>query len=197
MTLISIWQNFSQPEYIHVLINPVPVYGLAMAWLGLLAAIIMRSRAGQVTALALVFISAASAWPVAHYGEAAEDRVIALADDDGQAWLAEHAHRADNLIYVFYALAIVSATAIIAPRKWPTSGPALALATLILATAALGAGGYIAYAGGKIRHREFRNQPPPKNPSANHASPAEGFRFRSSPVPSGGILVNHESQAVQ
>jgi hypothetical protein len=26
---------------------------------------------------------------------------------------------------------------------------------------ALGCGGYIAYAGGKVRHREFRNVPPP------------------------------------
>ena len=58
MTLATIWQDFSQPEYIHVLINPLPVYGLAIAWLGLIAAIIMRSRGGQVTALALVFISA-------------------------------------------------------------------------------------------------------------------------------------------
>ena len=162
MTFATIWQDFSQPEYIHVLINPLPVYGLAMAWLGLIVAIIMRSRGGQVTALTLVFISAASAWPVAYYGEAAEDRVLSLTDDDGEAWLTEHAHRADNLVYVFYALAIVAAAAIIAPKKWPKSAPALALATLILATASLGAGCYIAYAGGKIRHREFRNQPPPK-----------------------------------
>jgi hypothetical protein len=26
----------------------------------------------------------------------------------------------------------------------------------------LGMGGYIAYAGGKIRHKEFRTEPPPK-----------------------------------
>jgi hypothetical protein len=38
----------------------------------------------------------------------------------------------------------------------------LAIATLILAIVSLGAGGYIAYAGGKIRHREFRTSPPPK-----------------------------------
>jgi hypothetical protein len=32
----------------------------------------------------------------------------------------------------------------------------------VLALVSLGAGGYIAHAGGKIRHREFRNVPPPK-----------------------------------
>jgi len=32
---------------------------------------------------------------------------------------------------------------------------------ILLGVATLGIGGYIAYAGGKIRHREFRNVPPP------------------------------------
>jgi hypothetical protein len=33
----------------------------------------------------------------------------------------------------------------------------------------LGSGGYIAYAGGKIRHREFRNEPaPPKKSPEEH-----------------------------
>lgn len=34
-------------------------------------------------------------------------------------------------------------------------------ATLILGGADLGIGGYIAYAGGYIRHKEFRFEPPP------------------------------------
>ena len=38
----------------------------------------------------------------------------------------------------------------------------LAVAVLVLAAITLGSGGYIAYAGGRIRHREFRNEPPPK-----------------------------------
>jgi hypothetical protein len=37
----------------------------------------------------------------------------------------------------------------------------LAIATILLGAVTLGTGGYIAYAGGKIRHREFRNEPPP------------------------------------
>lgn len=158
----AILRDLHQPEYLHVLINPLPVYGLAVAVLGLIGAMCLGTRGGQVTALVLVFICAASAWPAAHYGEAAEDGVLAMADDDGQAWLKAHAHRADDLIYVFYGLALVSAAAILAPAKWPKTARPLMVATLILAVASLGAGFYIAYAGGKIRHREFRNTPPPK-----------------------------------
>jgi alpha-D-ribose 1-methylphosphonate 5-triphosphate synthase subunit PhnH len=157
----AILRDLRQPEYLHVLLNPLPVYGLAIALFGLIVALYLGSRGGQVTALVLIFACAASAWPVAHYGEAAESSVLAMADDDGQAWLKAHAHRADELIYVFYVLALVSAAAIFAPKKWPRSARPLAIATLILTIISLGAGFYIAHAGGKIRHREFRNVPPP------------------------------------
>jgi hypothetical protein len=162
----AILRDLQQPEYLHVLLNPLPVYGLAIAVFGLITAMCLGTRGGQVTALVLIFICAASAWPVAHYGEAAEDRVLVAADNDGQAWLKAHAHRADDLIWIFYVLALVSAAAIFAPKKWPKTTRPLAVATLILAIASLGAGSYIAYAGGKIRHREFRTVPPPERPAA-------------------------------
>ena len=157
----AILRDLQQPEYLHVLLNPLPVYGLAIALFGLIAAIYLGTRSGQVTALVLIFACAASAWPVAHYGEDAEDSVLAMADDDGQAWLKAHAHRADNLIYIFYALSLVSAAAVFFPKKWPRTARPLVIATLILTAVSLGAGFYIAHAGGKIRHREFLNVTPP------------------------------------
>jgi len=157
----EILRALKQPEYLHVLINPLPVYGLAIALFGLITAMCLRSRGGEVTALVLVFVCAASAWPAAHYGEAAESGVLAITDADGQAWLKAHEHRAEDLIYVFYALAFVSAAAIFAPKKWPKTARPLVFLTLLLTVASLCAGGYIASAGGKIRHREFRSGPPP------------------------------------
>lgn len=152
---------FRQPEYIHVLINPLPIYGLALSLLGLVLALLLRSRRAQIAALALVLVSAASAWPAAEYGEQAYDRVLSMTDGDGQAWLDEHARRANELVLFFYVLAAVSLLAIILPIKWSKSGPMLASITLLLGVAVLVMGGYIAYAGGRIRHREFRVGPPP------------------------------------
>src|SRR5207253_9600871 len=85
-------RQLQQPEYLHVLLNPLPVYGLAVAVFGLIAALYLGSRDGQITAFILIFATAISAWPVAHYGDAAEDRVVAMADEAGQAWLKAHAH---------------------------------------------------------------------------------------------------------
>jgi plastocyanin len=158
----AILRDLRQPEYVHVLLNPLPVYGLAVGLIGLLVAICLRSRAATVVALVVVFISAAAAWPVYEYGEQSYDRVLAMADNDGQAWLASHKARAEYLIWLFYALAILSAIALIAPVKWPGLSIWLSLSVLVLGAISLGSGGYIAYAGGRIRHREFRNEPPPK-----------------------------------
>ena len=157
----TILRDLRQPEYLHVLINPLPIYGLAMGWIGLIVAFFLRSRRAQIATLVIVVISSASAWPVYEFGEQGYDRVLTMTDDDGRAWLDEHRDRAEDLIYFFYALALLSAAAIAAPMKWPKSSGPLLIAVMLLGAVTLGVGGYIAYAGGKIRHREFRNEPPP------------------------------------
>jgi uncharacterized membrane protein (DUF4010 family) len=161
----AILRDLRQPEYIHVLINPVPVYGLAMGLLGLIVAFFLRSRPAQIATLTIVLISAASAWPVYEFGEQAKDRVLSMENEVGDAWLEEHQDRAEDLIWLFYALAVLSAAALIAPRKWPRSAGPLVIGVILLGVATLAAGGYIAYAGGKVRHREFRNVPPPARKS--------------------------------
>ena len=154
-------RDLQQPEYVHVLLNPLPVYGLAIGSIGLVVALCLRSRRAHMTALVLIFVADGSAWPVVHYGEEAYDCVLSMADRDGEAWLKAHEQRADKFEYLFYALALLAAAAIFLPKKWPATAMPLAVATLIVALVSLGAGGYVAYAGGKIRHREFRTGPPP------------------------------------
>jgi len=169
MPLASVWsEHLSSPEYLHVLLNPLLVYGLAMGVFTLLLALISRRRAARVIALALIFVGAISAWPVYHYGEAAYDRVTAMADSDGDKWLDKHMRRGEQLIYVFYVVAALSAGAIVAEFKLRGAAVSLGIATVILAGADLGIGGYIAYAGGHIRHKEFRFEPPPPPRAEEH-----------------------------
>jgi hypothetical protein len=151
------------------LLNPLPVYGLLISWIALIAALISKSRRAHIVTLILIFVTSISAWPVYEFGEEGYDRVLAMADDDGHAWLNQHRDRAQKLIYLFYAVAALSAVAIIVPLRWPKSSVPLALAVVLLGAAAMASGCYIAYAGGKVRHREFRNEPaPPIRPEQEH-----------------------------
>jgi len=154
-------QQLRQPEYVHVLLNPIPVYAMASGILALAVALVLRSRPAQITALIVVIVAALSVWPVAEFGERAYDRVYSMSNTDAQQWLDVHAHRADLGEWVFYATAAVAVVAIVAPRFRPRTQLPLALAALVLALISLGVGAWISHAGGKIRHSEFRNGPPP------------------------------------
>ena len=160
------FQHLSDPEYVHVLLNPIPVYGLAIGVLSLVVGFFFRVRSALVPGLLAIALSSLMAWPVYEYGEQGYDRVYSMVNTEGDAWLNTHMHRAEKLIYVFYALAALATAAALLPIKWPRLATSLALATLILSLATLGAGGWIAYAGGKVRHPEFRsaNEPPPEGP---------------------------------
>jgi hypothetical protein len=161
----SLLRDLQQPEYIHVLLNPLPVYGLLVGLIGLVIALILKSRRAQIATLTLVLISSASAWPVYEFGQQGYDRVLSMADEAGQAWLDEHRERGEDLIWLFYVLVALSAIAIATPIKWPKSSVPLAVAVILLGAVILGSGAYIAYAGGRVRHREFRNEPPPPKKS--------------------------------
>src|SRR5437899_1527819 len=173
---MNIFFHLNSPEYMHVLLNPVPVYGLAIGIVGLLLAVIARNRTGIVIALVLVFLSGLSAWPTYHYGEAAYDRVKAMADTAGDQWLDEHMARGEKLIYAFYVLAALAMVGMFAPMKWPRSSLPLAIATLAMGCATLGIGFYIAYAGGHVRHKEFRFEapPPPRVVEHHHGEEQHG-----------------------
>ena len=157
----AILRELRQSEWVHVLLNPLPVYGLAVALLALIIALAARSRSARAVSLILIFVCAISAWPVFETGESAYDPVLSMSDEAGQAWLQAHKARAEKLIYLFYAVAVLALAAVFAGSGWPKLSLVSALLVLVLGLTTLGAGAYIGYAGGRIRHREFRNGPPP------------------------------------
>ncbi|HEX4640762.1 MAG TPA: hypothetical protein VH252_05215, partial [Chthoniobacterales bacterium] len=121
----ALLRELQQPEYLHVLLNPLPLYGLAIALFGLIAATYLGSRGGQLAALVLVFTSTIAVWPVVSHGDQAYDRVLSMADEAGQAWLKAHVHRADQFVYLFYTTAAIAVAAIFVPKKWPRSAKPL------------------------------------------------------------------------
>jgi len=153
--------QFFSMEHIHVLINHLPVIGLAMAILALVLALGHHSRKAEMIALILVLVAAASAWPVNFTGQRAYKTVRALTDDAGTDWLDQHKERAEKTAPAFYSLALLTAAALIVPHKWPRTTRPLAIAILVFALLCEGVSGWIALAGGQIRHPEFRTEPPP------------------------------------
>src|SRR6266480_2692370 len=126
-------QNLNSPEYMHVLLNPLPVYGLTFGTLALVLALFLRNHRVAVAALVLVFIGAISAWPVYQYGQSAYDRVKSMSDPPGEQWLDEHMARGEKLIWLFYVLAGVAVSGIAITLKWPRTSFRITVGTLVLA----------------------------------------------------------------
>ena len=166
--LQQLLQHLRQPEYVHMLLNPLPVYATAGGLLALAGALLWRSRPAQVAALAVMLLGCGAVWPVMHYGEAAYDRVLAMSNADAQAWLQAHMHRAERFAVVFYLTAGLALAAIAVPWKFSKSATPLALVTFVFAAGALGIGGWISHAGGQVRHSEFRGEPPPVPQEERH-----------------------------
>lgn len=157
----QILQTLKQPEYVHVLLNPLPVYATAMGVVALLVALLLRSRQAQCVALVIVFIGCLSVWPVMEYGDRAADRVKSMSNAEGGKWLHEHDRRADVAPWVFYPTGVLALAAIVAAWKFPKISGRLSLVVLVAGIACLAVGGWISHAGGQIRHTEFRNGPAP------------------------------------
>jgi hypothetical protein len=151
-----------RPEYVHAVTNHLPLIGLLAPMLALIAALVTKDRTATLIGLALVCLFALSAWPVYHYGEEGYDRVLSMADDAGGKFLEHHKALAERWIFLYFVTAGVAGLGFMLAWKWPRTLVYSSILALVLAASSLAAGMVIAKAGGAVRHREFRFQPPPR-----------------------------------
>jgi hypothetical protein len=150
------------PAYQHILLNHLPITGLAVAWLVLVSGAVLRQRALLFVGLTLVTLTAGASIFVGQAGEDAYAAVFDALDGDGRAWLDYHSHLGDTwlpVLYVNAALASLAIGAAVWRKAWLL--PA-ALAVVATTLAGLGAAVFIAESGGKIKHPEFRLTDPPE-----------------------------------
>lgn len=145
-----------KPEYIHVVLNHLPIYGTILGALALTISLILRSRAAQITALIITLVAGVSAYPVLVSGQRAYKTIRNAADDAGAEALDEHMDRAEKTIGAFYFLALLSLTGLLIPIKWPKAATPLTTTALAAALICFGLSVYIAQPGGQVRHPEFR-----------------------------------------
>jgi hypothetical protein len=158
-----------KPEYIHVVLNHLPIYGTILGALALTISLVLRSRAAQITALVVTLVAGASAYPVLVTGQRAYKTIRSVSDDAGADWLDEHMDRAEKTVGAFYFLALLAIAGLLVPIKWPKTSFSLAAVTLAVALICSGLAVYIAQAGGRVRHAEFRPSESPKpSPETDH-----------------------------
>jgi hypothetical protein len=149
------------PAYRHLLLNHLPVTGLAVSWIVLLVGTIEGRGRSILFGLALVLATSGSATVVMAAGDDAYPFVFDLLDGTGRAWLDHHTELADHWGVLIEINAVAAGVAIgvgLWRERFQRLSGVVVLVTTLLSLAAVGV---IAEAGGKIRHSEFRLTDPP------------------------------------
>lgn len=162
--------HLTQPEYWHVLINPFPILGMALAVPLLLFGLAMRSRGAKEAGLVLIMLTSLVTLATVKVGQRAYDRVYNRIELESQQWLDVHMERAEGAQWAFYLTGLLAALALVTSRRntdWERRATLGALSGALLCSAL---GGWIAHAGGQVRHSEFRMGPPERNalPMGSH-----------------------------
>jgi hypothetical protein len=160
--ILSMLHHMSQPEYVHVLLNPMPLYGMAA---GAFLLVWSRLPAGSQACAPREFPEGALLWIIlvtivtglaVYFGERGYENVGVIADAHGNRWLAHHKERAEHLMYVFYLTGLSAVGALFSQRRHPLLALRLVWLTLLLTFASMGAASWISHAGGQVMHAEFR-----------------------------------------
>ena len=154
-------EALTRPEYLHVLLNPLPVYGVAIGVFTLAVAMVCRSRQVQLAALIIIAVASASAWPAAQLGHRAHARLEAKLSSESNQWLQHHEQLGDKSAVAAVVCAATALAAVLIPRKYPKATSPLAAGALVLGIFSLAASAWASQAGGRVRHEEFRMGPPP------------------------------------
>lgn len=154
-------ESWLTPEHLHVALNHLAMIGLAAAVLPLLIGAIRRDRPMVVVGLLIVVLFGFSMPFVMETGEEAEEKfeegaLSALIDADGAEWMETHDDRAHLWSKVVYGTASFAALALVLvafKRKLTLPLGLITAVACLVCTASLV---WVAEAGGKIRHPEFR-----------------------------------------
>lgn len=165
--------NFN-PEHLHVMLNHIPLIGLALALVPLLIGLIGSRRESLFIGLLLATMCGASTWVVMWSGEEAEhewlhSETAEHLDADAYEWAEVHEHRAEDFVWVMYGTAAVSLITLLSMtmNKRVKTTRVLAGLSALGCVLSVAASAYIADVGGKISHPEFRDGPPPAG-AENH-----------------------------
>lgn len=164
---VSEWKallhHLTQPEYLHVVINPMPVIGMGLGAALIFAGLRLESGGMREAGLAVVVLTALMTFPTIKLGQHAYDRLYEQIPLEAQQWLDVHMSRAEKLQWFFYLTGALAAWALASSRRKKPAAARQAQATLAAAGVCAALAAWISHAGGQVRHEEFRMGPPMHN----------------------------------
>lgn len=158
---------------IHLAVNHLPVFALALATTTLAVALVSRRASTRELGLGLLVFAALSALPAYFTGEGAE-KIVEHRPGVSETLINRHEEAAERTLAVTLAAGgLAAVTLAVARLRRERASRALFTVVLLAALASTGLMGQVAHLGGQIRHDEIRS---PTAAGAPHSGAQQGHR---------------------
>ena len=115
--LTTLWQSICDPEYLHLLLEPLPLYGLGIGLTFLIVAFMFGEARCRMLALAVICVCCASVWPYLDLRDKATPRILATRSPDFAPLIQEQTQRRKDWALPYYAMALCSLAALVTSRS--------------------------------------------------------------------------------
>lgn len=127
--LTTLWDSIRDPEYLHLLLEPLPLYGLGIGLTFVIVSFLFGEAKSRMLALAIICVSCASVWPYIDLRDKATPRILATRSPDFAPLIQEQTQRRKDWSWPYYVMALLSAIAL-ATSKSPQGRPLLFLVVI-------------------------------------------------------------------
>lgn len=146
-------------HHLHLLLNHLPIIGLAIGLAVLIGGLLAKHSAIQMTGLLLTVITGLATIPANLTGEGAES-VVENLPQVSEAMIEAHESAAERFLVAGLVTAVIAGLSafvmVVAPRRWK---PWMVAPTLLSGLLALSLAWDAGATGGQIRRPELRNGP--------------------------------------
>jgi hypothetical protein len=114
--LSALWSSLEDAEYLHLLLEPLPLFGLGFGLIFLIVSIITKQAITRLLALALITACCLSVQPYVKLRLKSEPRVLALQDPAFHPAIRAQTERRTSTTWIYYATALAGAAALFLGR---------------------------------------------------------------------------------
>jgi len=127
--LTTLWQNIRAPEYLHLLLEPLPLYGLGLGLVFVIVSLVFGEIKSRMLALAIICVSCASVWPYIDLRDKATPRILATRSPEFAPLIQQQTQRRKDWSWPYYAMTLFSGIALLSARS-PKGRPVLFLVVI-------------------------------------------------------------------
>lgn len=157
---------------LHLVLNHLPVVGLALGGLALLGSFLLRRPEAIRLSLVILVVTGVATVPAFLTGEPAEDGVERFAGVS-KGSIEAHEEAAEIGLVAGIVAAVLSLAALVGGARKPALATPLAALALVASLGAAGVMGWVAHLGGLIRHPEISSTTSPAAGGAPSATAPE------------------------